>query len=60
MSNMSHITMLLPPLETKRVVDLYILLCELEKCACAKVGDAKVENKKLERKLIVLMFNMED
>jgi hypothetical protein len=48
------------PSENKRVAGFHVLLCELEKCACARIGDAKVENKKLEEKLIGFRFTMED
>ncbi len=47
-------------LEIKRVVDFHVLLCELEKHAYARIGDAEVKNKKLEGKLIGFRFTMED
>ncbi len=48
------------PSKIKRVVNFHVLLWELEKCACARIGDAKAEKKKLEEILIGFRFTMED
>jgi len=48
------------PSEIKRVADFHVLLCELDKCACAKINDAKTKNKKLEETLIGFRFAMEN
>jgi hypothetical protein len=48
------------PSEIKRVANFHVLLCELEKHAYARIGDAEVKNKKLEENLIRFRFTMED
>jgi hypothetical protein len=48
------------PLETERVQELHILLCNLEKRAYAKIDEMEGEKKWLVEKLIGLKFSMED
>jgi hypothetical protein len=48
------------PLKIKRIADFHVLLCELDKCVCAKISDAKAKNKKLEKTLIGFRFTMEN
>ncbi len=48
------------PSKIKRVENFHVLLCELERCACARIGDEEAEKKKLEEKLIGFRFTMED
>jgi hypothetical protein len=48
------------PSKIKRVANFHVLLCEMEKCACARIGDAEAEKKKLKEKLLGFWFIMED
>jgi hypothetical protein len=48
------------PSKIKRATSFHALSCKLKKCVYARIGDAHAKKKKLEEKLIEIMFTMED